>query len=264
MILDSKNVITGAKEGVQICLLVIIPSLFPYLILSNILTTAINGRWSIFATGLLGGYPAGAQAIKTAYDLKRINKNQAENMLTYCNQAGPAFIFGMLSQLFTRAYIPWLIWCIHILSALIIYTIFHKGDNRMIQANQRLNTCTLPESVERSVKSISLICGWVILFRIILQIINIRIFRQGSGIGNVIISGLLELSNGCVMLNGICNERLRFILCAVFLGFGGICVTFQTISITKGLKIKKYVIAKVFQCFISGLMAAVFSVILLH
>lgn len=262
MIFDSNNVFIGAADGIKICLQVLIPSLFPYLLLTGLLTNSVKGKWSFLITGFLGGYPAGAQSIKTAYDRKQITKEQAELMLTYCNQAGPAFIFGMVSRRFTRNYIPWIIWLVHILSAFVIFLLYCKNQKMKTGLSKPSSIYTISELLERSIKAMALICGWVIIFRVIIQVINVRILHHASTLLKVTLSGLLELSNGCILLNSIRSEQLRFILCSAFLGFGGICVTFQTYSLTKGLKIKKYIIAKITQGLISALFAAATSVLI--
>jgi len=70
----------------------------------------------------------------------------------------------------------------------------------------------------------------------------------------VIVSGFLELSNGCIRLAEIESEGLRFLLAAAFLSFGGICVTLQTASVAEGLSMKLYFPGKLLHCSISILL----------
>ena len=237
-----------------------IPSLFPYFIFSNILISTIQGRWAIPVIGFLGGYPAGAQAISNAYRSNRLNKEDALDLLCYCNNAGPAFIFGMLSPFFSTRYVPWLIWWIHITSALFVRMVMVKRTKQTeISASKQPNIASI---LSASIKGIAIVCTWVFLFRILLQILRKRFFFRCTPILTLILSGILELTNGCCSLNFIGSQQLRFILATGFLSFGGICVTMQTASVAKELSIKKYVFSKILQTIFSLLLAIPLSFVI--
>ena len=44
LILDGKTAISGASEGLQLCIRSVIPSLFPFFVLSNLLTGTLLGQ----------------------------------------------------------------------------------------------------------------------------------------------------------------------------------------------------------------------------
>ena len=71
------------------------------------------------------------------------------------------------------------------------------------------------------------------------------------------IAGILELSNGCILLTQIHSEAVRFILCSGFLSFGGICVLMQTASVTDSLGLGLYIPGKIIQTAISILTASI-------
>ena len=120
MILDSKRALIGAQEGVSLCIRSVIPSLLPFLFFSSILTEGTRcanavitrplswlwripkGAESILLVGLLGGYPTGAHSVTSAYEQGRISKTTAQRMLSFCNNCGPAFIFGILGNFFEK------------------------------------------------------------------------------------------------------------------------------------------------------------------
>lgn len=256
MIFDSKTVFRGATEGVSICLQVVIPSLLPFIICSNYLTASINNNSSIFLLGLLGGYPTGAQAVSNSYASGRISKTEAQQMLLYCNNAGPAFIFGMMSQLFQQAIIPWIIWIIHLLSAGILYIAFSKKSTVQFGTGTT-NKTNLSNVITRSIKTISIICTWVFVFKVFLCVLGERLPANTPSVLRITITGLLELTNGCSGLFDLHNNSARFVLATAFVGFGGVCVLMQTASITNELGIKHYIIGKVLQCFISIILAII-------
>ena len=68
LILDGQTALLGAAEGLELCIRVVIPSLFPFLFLSTLLTGALWGNGSKFLVpaGRLMGIPAGAESLLIA------------------------------------------------------------------------------------------------------------------------------------------------------------------------------------------------------
>ena len=79
----------------------------------------------------------------------------------------------------------------------------------------------------------------------------------------IIICGLLELSNGCVMLGQITNIGQRFIVVTTLLSFGGICVTTQVSSVVQCLQIRQYWQGKIMQVMISFLISYTMQILIL-
>lgn len=248
LILDAKTALSGAAEGIRLCLQTVIPSLFPFLFLSILLTQSLNAvpipfpgilrRWMcipkggeyLYWIGMLGGYPVGAQSIALACRQGKLSPFDAARMLPFCNNAGPAFLFGMGAVLFEDWRICLLLWLIVIISSLLLGIITAPGK----QEHFISDNCAPPRfsnSMAGAVKSMAQICGWVVLFRVMLCFGEQWIFWLLPETGQVILSGLLEITNGCCKLSEIQPMGLRFLLMAVFLGFGGICVTLQTSSV---------------------------------
>ena len=63
----------------------------------------------------------------------------------------------------------------------------------------------------------------------------------------IFVIGLLELSNGCILLQHLDNTGLQFLLCSVFLAFGGLCVALQTNSAASAVSKKMYIPGKCIQ-----------------
>ncbi len=275
MILDSKTALSGAQEGLSLCIRTVIPSLFPFFVLSSILTRSLmgteltvlrplstfcripRGGEALILTGLLGGYPVGASAVADAYKNGQLSRAQANRMLAFCNNAGPAFLFGMASALFPSAWMPWALWAIHIVSALLVSRIFPAHHMSPIQLDVKKDA-TLSGAVITSVRTMATVCGWVILFRVVIAFFSrwFGAFLPKDAL--VLLSGFLELSNGCCALAEIGNISQRFIFCSAMLGFGGLCVYAQTSSVTNGLDLRWYLIGKLLQ---TGLSIALSSLL---
>lgn len=273
LIVDSSTAFEGAREGVQICLQSVIPSLFPFLILSIFITGTLtgtiipilspicklcripSGAESLLLTGLLGGYPSGAQCVSQAYTDGVLSHTDATRMLAFCNNCGPAFLFGITATAFDAAWAPWVLWIIHILSAILTGILTPGGQGGSISIRE-IKTCSLVESVRKAIKTMSEICGWIIAFRMILSMLNRWCLWLLPKVAQTIVTGFLELSNGCLILNRIPNIGLRFVICSAFIGFGGVCVALQTYSVVNtNLSTMLYFPGKLMQSCISILLS---------
>lgn len=279
MILDAKTSTAGAAEGVQLCIKSVIPSLFPFLILSKTITAAVIGHRmgflsplgklcaipagceSLLLVGLIGGYPIGAKSVYDSYRNKFLDTNEARRLLSFCSNAGPAFIFGMSAQLFKSAWIPWVIWCIHIISAIIVGIILPRD-----KADSFTGKSNIPQqqtsTISQSVAAMGMICGWVVIFRVIIAILNKWFLRFLPGSFTCIFAGFLELSNGCTALSAMLSEQQRFVAICCFLAFGGLCVLMQTVSVVGELGVASYIKGKLLQTLISFILASAISPLL--
>lgn len=279
IILDTKTALSGAMTGVQLCLNTIVPSLFPFIFLSGMLNNFLlgrkssvlsplgrlckipNGGESLLLLGFLAGYPVGAQVITQAYRDGQLQSATARRMLGFCNNAGPAFLFGMFSVIFSNRLIPWVLWFIHILSALLV-GFFLPGECMPSCKIENPQPITVHRALQNTLKVIAVICGWVILFRMIISFADKWFLWLLPVEAQVLISGFLELSNGCVMLQRIPEESIRFLLAGPMLAFGGICVGMQTASVTAELGSGYYFPGKVLQSLFSLLFAMFFCPVL--
>ena len=271
LILDAKTALSGASDGLELCIRVVLPSLFPFIFLSVLLTGSLSGRripWleplgrlcgipagaeGLLAVGLMGGYPAGAQSIAQAYRNGSLSRTDAHRMLGFCSNAGPSFLFGILGTVFEPAAL-WALWGIHILSAILTGMLLPGRSMRRISENEGTSP-TLPESLERSLKTMASVCGWVILFRVLLAFARRWFLWLLPPDGQILFSGLLELTNGCCLLPEASGPGARFVLASALLAFGGICVCLQTVSVTADLGTGQYFPGKRLQTTISLLLS---------
>jgi hypothetical protein len=274
LILDSKTALIGAQQGVTMCIQTVIPSLFPFFLFSILLTTSLIGRQvrilvplcrlcripagaePIFIAGFLGGYPVGAQCVSQAYEAGQLSHSDARRLLGFCSNCGPAFLFGMAAVMFDKWWMPWVLWGIHIVSAVLVGILLPgKSGQYASIAPRRISPV---EALDRAVRIMAGVCGWVIMFRILITFAHRWFLWYIPPVYQVAFSGLMELSNGCVALGEIEDSSLRFILCSGFLAFGGLCVTMQTLSVTSPRLDKSlYFPGKVLQCCISLALASV-------
>ena len=268
LILDTQTAAAGAAEGIELCFKVVIPSLFPFFIVTTYLNASLlgmhipglsslssilnipSGGESLLLLGLIGGYPVGAQLIADAYRQGRLEKRTGQILLGYCSNAGPAFIFGVAGALFSSLWPPLVLWTIHLLSAVVTGFLLPRPVKSTMSFSTGRNV-SIVQALQKSISICASVCGWIVVFKIILA--YFVLFAGGflNSAYMLLLSGILELSNGCFQLGKISAESTRFILCSVFLAFGGVCVLLQTLSVTDGLGMGLYLPGKLMQSCIS-------------
>ena len=182
-------------------------------------------------------------------------------MLSFCSNAGPAFLFGMVAMRFTRIRYAWALWLIQILSAVIVGAIL-PGKDRNETEGKPGRTLSLHQALRKSVVIMAEVCGWIVLCRMLVAFCARWFLWAFTDWAQVLLIGILELANGCFQLGRIADEGLRFVICSIMLSLGGICVLLQTRSVTKEVGLGKYIPGKLLQALISGILSLIFWLIL--
>lgn len=268
LILDSRTALTGAQAGVSLCLKTVVPSLFPFFVLSGLLM----GSWgtdfrlprclsgllpgitdrmpALVLPAILGGYPVGAQAVCQAWRSGALSKEEAQRLLAFSSNAGPAFLFGMVGRIFPKPWMVWLIWGIHLLGALF-------AARCLPFSMKRGTAAAIPpkpgDPIREGVRTMAVVCGWIVLFRTLIAFLDRWVLFAVPPTVRVLIIGLLELSNSCLELRRISDVTVRFLVCGCLLAAGGLCVSVQTLSVTQGLSLRYYGLGKALQTLVSFL-----------
>ncbi len=269
LILDSQCASTAAAQAVKQCLYTVIPSLFPLFVLSGYISPLLTGvhiPWlskfcripkgteNIFLLGLLGGFPIGAQCISQA----SLEKKDAQRMLGFCSNCGPAFIFGILTRFFRDPMVPFVLLTIQAAAALCIAHLWRGTAHQATPA--QLPPINISQAVYRAIRSMAAVCAWIILGNVILAFGQRWLFPFLPPIVCIVLSGLLELTSGCLLLPSITSESLRLILAAGFLCFGGVCVHLQIHAIVSahGISMLPCLCQKIMQALLGVLFAVVY------
>lgn len=273
LILDAGTAVSAAAEGIQLCLQTVVPSLFPFLVASRLFLASGAAQWctrvvgpvmgpafglpaqgaSALALGMLSGYPVGAQTAASLYGAGQLSKEEAERLLAFCSNAGPAFIFGMVGGLLGSGKIAAVLYAIHICSALLTGLVLRprgapvRSGRRELQG--RTETVDLPAAVAGAVRTTGLICGYIVLFRVIGAFLARAFATWMPPAVEIGVAGLLELAGGCSRLPELDAAGLRYCMASGFLAFGGLCVWLQTQSVIRpyGLTGRYYLFGKILQ-----------------
>ena len=272
LILDSRTGFAAAREGIDLCIVTLIPSMFPFFFLSILMTGSLAGQTirflrpvaklcripegaeSLIVIGLLGGYPVGAQNIISAYHQGVLSREDAQRMAVFCNNAGPAFLFGYLGTLFHNPIYSWILYGIQVASSLIVGWVL-PGGTRVSSSGTSYKQIPIAQALNQAIKVMGQVCGWVILFRVLIGFLDRWLFWVLPDQLGIFFTGLLDLSNGCNMLAALPSDGLRMVMASAFLGFGGICVLLQTYSIAGAVSLPMYLPGKVLQGCISFVLA---------
>ncbi len=278
IILDSQTAMAGAKTGIDLCIRTVIPALFPFFFLTGIITGTLSdplgrifrpiskickipeGAESILVLGLLGGYPIGAQAVYNGYAAGYISKNDARRMISFGNNPGPAFIFGMVGCLFDKTLVPWIIWCIIIVTAIITAIIQPTYSHFSCKVIQKIKT----NHMETAIKAMAKVCGWVIIFRILITIFSRWFLWMLPAEISIIIIGFMELSNGVASIVELNNPVFQFCCTCAMLSFGGICVCMQTAGVAGPIISRQYLFGKLFQTSLTIPLSYLISLAIFH
>lgn len=263
LILDGKTASQGAYDGIVLCIKTVIPSLFPFFVLSSLITgtsagTRIRllyplarvfrlptGMESLLVPAFLGGYPVGAQTVSQVWRSGQIPKEEAERLLGFCNNAGPSFLFGMASVMFPQWWMAWLLWLIHIAAAVVTARLIPEIQSHTVTVSQ--SVISLPNALHTAMMAMASVCGWVVFFRVLIAFLDRWILWLLPKHLQVIIIGVMEMSNGCMSLSNISDVGICFIICSGMLSFGGLCVMMQVASAAQGLSLKWFFTGKIIQ-----------------
>ncbi len=288
LILFSAQISQEIINGIGICLNTIIPSLFcftafsVFLIKTNISEALIypfaaplrflfgvdNLGVGIVVLSLVGGYPVGAALISDAVKEGKLSQQEANRLLCFCVNAGPAFLIGVVGiPILKSSKLGLTIYLSHILACLSVANITRIGKRTNNTCKNSRSTCMkLGDALIYSAKSASYsmltICSLIILFSAVYAIIDSAglagaitsafkpVFSEKTA--EALINGLLEICKGCSKLYDVSGVE-RIILASGLTAFGGVCVHMQIAAIVNpcGLKTGRYMFYKVIYAVLS-------------
>ena len=273
--LCSEPVTESCRYAVELCLSLILPSLFPFFVLSILLNRlglpgylgrlltplasriyGITGAGaSALLIGLTGGYPLGAAYIADMERAGAITAKEGERLLAFCNNSGPAFIIGAVGAgAFGSGKAGLLLYLCHVLSALLTGLFFRQKDYCReippLQLDSVYISQALPEAVKQAMAALLNVCGFVMCFTVLVGLLDAggafsllcgqlsSVFGLELQFTHAALTGVLELGSAAGALRGLRPTPLNMALAAAILGWGGISVHFQTRAVLAGSKIK--------------------------
>ena len=295
----------AAAEALSLCAGSVIPALFPFLVVSSLLLSLGLGELlspmlaglmeplfrvdgvgsSALLLGLVGGYPIGAKTAADLYRGGRLSRPEAERLLAFCNNCGPAFILGVVGAgIFGSGRVGLVLYLGHLTASLLVGLLFRfyrpgerprRGGSGRVQFQTASVPAAFTKSVTGALQSTLNICAFILFFTVAIRMLTLsglltalaRVLSallSPLGLSQIwaerLLTGLLEMSSGVSSLTtGSFTGRLS--MAAFMLGWAGVSVHCQVMAFLgdSGLSLRTYLVGKSLHGVFSALLIAALS-----
>ena len=258
-------VISAIRAALHLCAVSIIPSLFLFLVLSDLILSVLlsnekfpSPKYMTFFLGALCGFPTGAVICERLCREGMLCEKDAARLLPLCNCVSPAFVIGAIGssmlgdvRLGMLLYFAQITASVLLLLPLRIHLTCTKKDPQTFSFSQAFFG-----AVEKSIGSILRICALICLFSAFLSILK----RYSDASVYRLFAAILEIGSGSGAAADLYSDSPlhAIMLCAFGCGWSGICVHFQILSVLKSIKVKcsHMILSKGIVAFLSVILAA--------
>ena len=270
--------IDAVNRALTLCATSVIPSLFPFFVLNNILISSgfaekcapildkpfrflfgIGGNGATaFLLGALSGYPNGARCAAELYDRGLCTADEAERLLAFSNQTSPAFLIGFVgSTLFRDPKIGALLYLFQLAAAIltgILENLFFReqpsrinNTPRQTQVQHESEGEILSPAIRNAVFSILTVCGSILFFSVLLALLS-RFLRAH-----------MQLYIGCAEAAALLPRPIAILIVSAAVSWSGFSVHSQTAAFAYGrFSLSRYFSGKLLCCVITVLLTACF------
>jgi len=287
MCLFSSELQSCAVDTLFVCARYVIPSLFPFMVISSMLTESatylfggIKGNIPViglpfssilcFILGGLCGFPVGVVCTSGLLKNKMITEKQAERIASVSNNTGISFVIEVIGGSFWGSRkIGLSLYLIQILSSLLLGTVmmllFPTEKNNYPISNSKRNISVgnmislFCDSVKQSSLGVIFVCGFIVFFSVFLRSVFL-LFCISALYPSALLSSLTEFTSGC-RLSAQIGGKTGIMISAFSIGFGGLSVMAQgsIFAVKSGFSMRCVVIFK----FIQGIICSVFAYFLI-
>lgn len=228
-VINLNSSIEAALNGAKLAFSAILPTIFPFSVICNLLICydgislyskilgplicrplglSKNCSFPIIAS-FLCGYPLGAKYSSDIYNLRYIEKNEYERLLNIASNAGPIFILGAVSiSMLDNIRYGYILLIANYLSSIIIGIINKPSSKKIPNKISSINTINtskkisinennfgvnLKNSIEGAINTTLNIFAFVILFSVIINIIKSTSFFKDAFL---LFENIIHLPNG--------------------------------------------------------------------
>ena len=275
----------AARDAMLLCAQTLIPSLFPFFVLSSLLITCgasellsallsplmrplfgLSGASAAalaLGVGLQALMPNGARTAAELVENGALSRDEGERLLAFCNNAGPGFLLGVCGAgVFSSSRAGAALYLIHVAAALCAGLLIcralppvpHGTYPHKSAKAQHLSTA-FPAAVQNALTGCFNVSAFVVFFTVLARLLlHFLPEAFASSLPCALLLGFLELTSGVLALP--CS-RAGFLSCAALLGWGGLSVHCQTLSVLAAtpLSARYYLKGKALQALLSLLLA---------
>ncbi len=261
-------------SGLILCARRVIPSLFPFLIVSALLVSSdllsplcrrsaplfrtlfgIGGEGGCaLLLGLVCGFPVATQCACAFYRDGRMSRRELTRFMTFANNPSPAFLVGFVGgSLLDDPGFGWLLFGCTVSASLlwglllraIRGPVCRESAGLVRLAPTKKSGPMLTEAIVNATRSMLSICGFVVFFSALLGGVEALLPENTAPLFSALLGGCLELTGGMARA-AACPAPLCYLLCGLFAGWSGISVHLQLMSLCAdtGVSFRPYLLAK--------------------
>lgn len=275
----SELAISSMSDGMRLCVSTVIPALFPFMVLSELLVSSgaaelvarifgglFEGLFGIrregciaFLLGIVCGFPIGTKSAVSLYENGRISRSELEHLLTFCNGPSSAFLISAVgASLFSSRRFGVMLYCAEIISAIVIGAVGRAFFSHKKRYDEKTLVCGIRPQGERaglrsvvgavtsSASSMLYVCSFVVFFSSVTGILGA--YADAAELPRTIktlLIGFFEMTGGVSAASSL--PKYSACLCtAAIVGWSGLSVHFQLVSLCADRKIayRPYFLAK--------------------
>ena len=291
LVLWPGEAMSAMKDGLSLCGNVILPSLFPFFVLSSLVVELGMSRClgRLFQPVMAPLFRVnGARTAIALYENGQCSRTEAERLLAFCNNSGPAFILGVVGTgVFGSGAAGLLLYLAHVAASLLVGVLFRfyryrepPRPSRQPEAHFQAArfSAAFTRSVTGSLASALNICAFILFFTVTIRMLTLSGLLTGLarllarlcaplGLSQVwaerLLTGVLEVSSGVSSLTGGALSG-RLSMAAFMLGWAGLSVHCQVLAFLgdSGLSMGTYLWGKLlhglFSAALLGLLTRLF------
>ena len=278
-------------RGMRICAETLIPSLFPFMVISELLVRSgacepisrlmkkpmhslfgVSGECATaLLLGIICGFPVGAKTAAALYSRGSISRQDCESLLGFCNfPSAPFMIFAVGHGMFGSRKIGIFLYCLNLFSGLICGIVFRtKTDNKdIVKTKYPVGvkdsiSSIFSSSVVSAAYSVISVCAFVTFFTCAIGTFSSILGTEFPSPFRAILFSFFELTSGCAACASVGNTRLALILAAAASGWSGLSVFLQICSLTRTegteISLAPYLKSKLLSAVLTATGAALFT-----
>ncbi len=281
MLFFSNSIKQGASLGLDLSLGTIIPTLFPFFILSDLWVSyaTINGgiiskaysrlfgvsssSLPAYLLGSLCGFPLGIKAAVSLYDSGLISKDELERLSGFANNPSAAFVIsGIGAGLYKDIWIGVRLYLAVLFSSLFVGLLFRLKENNStnIEVISRQSFDLVKSIQSAGVSSLS-VCCYIVFFSSVIGLLA-EIIKNPLILA--IASSFLEITNASSLSVGLTTSypSVNYLITAFSLGFSGLSVHMQSFALLPAETSKsRYLLMKLIQGILCSIITFLFMLI---
>lgn len=278
VIMHPSEAVKGVGSGLETCVSVVVPSLFPFMVVSSFLSAMpVSDKLSkavspvmryVFRLpaqafpallfGLTGGFPVGCSVAAELLSQGKIEREHAQRLTLFCVNPGPAFTVTAVGAVMLGSVRAGVLLFASVCTASLVTAVLLgfmspvPPKSYPVCLGQKPVSAVLVNAVERSASAMLGICAWVTVFSCLFSL------ADAAGLSERTVSALrciCEVTGGC----GVAAQKGNIYAVAAVVGWSGLCVICQVMGDVQrvGTPLRLFVAFRVVSAAMSAVMCRV-------